>query len=166
MTAMQIVFAVSVLGGAVGGMGMGGGTLLIPLLTVAAGIEQHLAQAINLIAFLPMSAVALAIHRKNGYVDIRGGLPVTVLALAGAVGGSFAAGYSRGYVLRACYGAFLIALGCVQLFVAVRNFVKSRKQKARADEKTGRGLGCTEKVRGEAPKADLRVENGAKRRSE
>ena len=32
-----------VAGGVIGGMGMGGGTLLIPLLTVLCGLSQHYA---------------------------------------------------------------------------------------------------------------------------
>ena len=54
------------LGGVLGGMGMGGGTVLIPLLTVFLNVGQKTAQAINLIAFSPMAAVALFVHFKNG----------------------------------------------------------------------------------------------------
>lgn len=132
MTAEQIIVAVSALGGVIGGMGMGGGTLLIPLLTLAAGLEQHLAQSINLIAFIPMSIVALAIHKKNGYVELKSSLPVICFATLGAVGGSFAARYSGGYVLKACYGAFLIALGVFQLGKVIFNVVKNNKQKRSA----------------------------------
>lgn len=56
MTILLIVFGF--LGGILGGMGMGGGTLLIPLLSFL-DIPQRTIQAINLIGFLPMSAVAL-----------------------------------------------------------------------------------------------------------
>lgn len=132
MTAQHIIIAVSAIGGVIGGMGMGGGTLLIPLLTFAAGLEQHLAQAINLMAFVPMSVVALLIHRKNGYVDIKRSLPISFAALAGAVGGSFLARYAGGYELRACYGVFLIILGCFQLFKVVRAVIRKKKaEKAR-----------------------------------
>ena len=57
-------------GGMLGGMGMGGGTVLIPLLTILLGVPQHAAQAINLISFLPMAGVALIIHFKNGLVEL------------------------------------------------------------------------------------------------
>ena len=43
------------IGGLVGGMGMGGGTLLIPILTLLAGFKQLEAQGINLISFIPIS---------------------------------------------------------------------------------------------------------------
>lgn len=127
MTANQIIIAVSALGGVIGGMGMGGGTLLIPLLTLCAGLEQHLAQAINLMAFIPMSIIALAIHKKNGYVCFKHAAPVSAIALVGAVGGSFAARYAGGYELKACFGAFLIALGIVQAVKIIKTAVKKHK---------------------------------------
>ncbi len=130
MTAQHIIIIVSALGGVIGGMGMGGGTLLIPLLTLSAGIEQHLAQAINLIAFVPMSVVALIIHKKNGYVEIKKSIPITLVALGGAVAGSFAARYAEGYALRASFGVFLIALGIVQAVKAIVAAVKAHREKS------------------------------------
>ena len=58
------------IGGIIGGMGMGGGTLLIPLLTIFLGISQKLAQAYNLISFLIMAifvnaALALKSQEKS-----------------------------------------------------------------------------------------------------
>ena len=58
--------------GMLGGMGMGGGTVLIPALTVFLGVEQHVAQATNLIAFLPMAAFTLKIHKENGLLKTEG----------------------------------------------------------------------------------------------
>ena len=52
-------------GGIVGGMGMGGGTLLIPIMTLFLGIDQHLSQAINLLVFIPTGILAVIIHAKN-----------------------------------------------------------------------------------------------------
>ena len=58
-----------IVGGIIGGMGMGGGTLLIPILTIMLDIPQKTAQAINLVSFIPMAAVTLVIHVKNKLVD-------------------------------------------------------------------------------------------------
>lgn len=139
MTPQHVIIIVSALGGIIGGMGMGGGTLLIPLLTIAAGLEQHLAQAINLMAFVPMSLVALAVHKKNGYVNVKPALPVAGLAIIGAIGGSFLSSYAGGYVLRASFGAFLIALGLWQLFCSIKQIVNKIKQKKVADNENTRG---------------------------
>lgn len=46
-------------------MGMGGGTLLIPALTLLMGIPQRQAQGVNMLSFLPAAAVALYIHKKR-----------------------------------------------------------------------------------------------------
>ncbi len=132
MTAQHVIIIVSALGGLIGGMGMGGGTLLIPLLTLCAGLEQHLAQAINLIAFIPMSLIAIFIHKKNGYISIKTAVPIALIALVGAVGASFAAKYTGGYELRASFGAFLIALGIYQAVKAIVEKVKSVKSKKNA----------------------------------
>ena len=67
----MIVWSVvaGVVGGIVAGMGMGGGTLIIPILTIFLNFNQIDAQGINLIAFLPMSLVAIIINAKNHLVD-------------------------------------------------------------------------------------------------
>ena len=56
--------------GIFGGMGMGGGTILIPILTIFFSLDQRLSQGINLISFLVMSLVALIIHYKNGFLSL------------------------------------------------------------------------------------------------
>lgn len=140
MTAQHIIIIASVLGGVIGGMGMGGGTLLIPLLTLCAGLEQHLAQSINLIAFIPMSVVALVIHKKNGYVCFKKSAPIACAALIGAVCGSLAAGYVGGYVLRSVFGAFLTVLGIIQTVKTVRSAVLEHREKNKQKERDASAL--------------------------
>ena len=79
---MILEILVGLLGGIVGGMGMGGGTLTIPLLTIFLNYEQLQAQGINLIAFLPMAVIALIIHFKNKIVDFK---KAWLLALVGCL---------------------------------------------------------------------------------
>ena len=86
-------------GGVLGGMGMGGGTLLIPLLTAVCGVKQTAAQGVNLLCFLPMSAVALAVHAKSGLLKKR------VLRFNGAGASVFGAVFGCGGV-PARIGAF------------------------------------------------------------
>lgn len=102
--------------GLLGGMGMGGGTIMIPALTIFAGVEQHVAQAANLIAFLPMAAVSLSVHKKGGLV--RGGELgfIIVPALAASVLGGVAASFLPGEILKKFFGVFLIILAVKGLF--------------------------------------------------
>ena len=53
------------------GIGMGGGTILILLLTTISGIEQHIAQATNLIYFIPTAISAIIANYKNKIIDFK-----------------------------------------------------------------------------------------------
>lgn len=102
--------------GALGGMGMGGGTILIPVLTIFFDVEQKRAQAINLVAFIPMAIASLIVHVKNKRVETKGILwiiiPATVLSLAG----SMVAQAINGEILKRIFGGFLLLLSVAQFF--------------------------------------------------
>ena len=101
-------------GGVLGGMGMGGGTALIPLLTIFCGVEQSAAQGINLLAFLPMAGIALGIHAKNGLLAKDGLLPLILPALVFSVLGSLLAAYLPAGALKKGFGVFLVILSFLQ----------------------------------------------------
>lgn len=113
-----IYLAAGFLSGLIGGMGMGGGTVMIPVLTIFCGVPQHLAQAANLISFLPMSALSLAVHKKQGLVRAQGLVWLILPAAATAVLGGLAALMLPAEFLHKLFGAFLIVLalkGALQL---------------------------------------------------
>ena len=56
---------IGLLSGIISGMGIGGGTLLIPALTVFMKHSQIDAQMINLIYFIPTALFAVIFHLKN-----------------------------------------------------------------------------------------------------
>ncbi len=115
-------------GGVLGGMGMGGGTVLIPILTIFCGVPQHMAQSVNLLTFLPMSALSLRVHAQNGLLDTKGALwmmvPATVLSALGAV---FVQGVASG-ALRVGFGIFLCLLSLYQ-FYGGRKSLLAQKEK-------------------------------------
>ncbi len=115
-----VYFLCGLAGGVLGGMGMGGGTLLIPLLTAAAGVGQAAAQGVNLLSFLPMSAIALSVHAKNGLLRRADLLFLCVPALLVSVLFSFAATRLPALLLRRGFGLFLIVLAAVRLFDVLR----------------------------------------------
>lgn len=118
------------IGGLLGGMGMGGGTLLIPLLTIFIGIEQQIAQGINLISFIPMAGIALIIHTKNKLVNYKIGLPIMLSGVLSSVGGALLANVTNSQQLRVYFGVFLIVLGIMQiasLFLFPKSLNKSKK---------------------------------------
>lgn len=114
------------LAGIVGGMGMGGGTVLVPLLTFL-DMSQKTIQAINLVSFLPMCCVALVFHAKNKLVQTRHVWWLIIPALVFAVVGALVADVADNKVLRVCFAVFLIAVGIWQLIVAIKFVVRRNK---------------------------------------
>ena len=74
-----------IFGGVVAGMGMGGGTLLIPILTLLLDVEQKISQSINLVVFIPTAIVALIIHYKNKLVETKIGLLIVATGVVSSV---------------------------------------------------------------------------------
>lgn len=118
--------------GVVGGMGMGGGTLLIPILSIFLGFAQKDAQGINLLVFIPMSIVALVVHIKNKLVDFRVGIPIVLIGVVFSVVGSMIANKLSNNNLRTYFGVFLLLVGVFQF---VQTFINSRKNKGDNDAK-------------------------------
>ena len=68
--------------------GVGGGTLLLLVMTLLLDVDQRTAQGINLLFFLPAAASALFVHRKNGYLDrpiLHAAIPTAAVAALGIV---------------------------------------------------------------------------------
>lgn len=102
--------------GILSGFGVGGGTLLLVYMTVFAGLEQKLAQGINLLYFLPAAALALPSHIKNGYIEKSALLPAISAGLICAALGAWAATGLDSGLLRKLFGAFLLIIGIRELF--------------------------------------------------
>jgi hypothetical protein len=90
---------------------VGGGTLLLLVMTLFLGVDQRTAQGVNLLFFLPTAASALYCHAKGGYLDkptLKAAVPAAVLA---ALAGSWAATAIDVDLLRKPFGAYLLLSG-------------------------------------------------------
>ena len=108
------------LAGIFGGLGMGGGTLLIPLLTIFLGFEQKLCQGINLVAFLVMALFSLIIHYKHGYIQTKGILYIILSGVVFSILGAFIAVNVSSKLLRIAFGAFLCVLSVIETIKAIK----------------------------------------------
>ena len=114
--------------GIVAGMGMGGGTLLIPILTIFFNFKQQMAQGINLLAFLPCAIVSLIIHCKNKLVNFRIGVPIICSGVIASVGGSVLAMKLNNVILKKLFGVFLLVVGIFQLDLVLLAIVNKKKK--------------------------------------
>ncbi len=108
------------LAGIFGGLGMGGGTILIPLLTIFLGLDQKLSQGINLVSFLVMALFALIVHYKNGYIKTKGVIYIVLSGVVFSALGSFLAGILPTEILRTAFGVFLCLLSIIQLIKVIK----------------------------------------------
>lgn len=113
---MMWVALVGFCAGIISGMGIGGGTILIPALLFLTDITQQQAQGINLIYFIPTAITALITHQKKGNLDWKTAKPLAVLGLAGAAAGAFLAVSLESEILRRIFGGFLFLMGLSEMF--------------------------------------------------
>lgn len=112
----MIVVLIGLAAGIISGMGIGGGAILIPALVIFVKPEQHIAQSVNLLFFIPTAIVALAIHIRNKNVNFRMGIPIVISGLGGAVLGSKLALSINGVTLKHIFGVFLLLMGVYEIF--------------------------------------------------
>jgi hypothetical protein len=67
----MLLSLIGFLSGIVSGMGIGGGAILIPALVIFVNPEQHIAQSVNLLFFIPTALMALVIHIRNKRIDLK-----------------------------------------------------------------------------------------------
>lgn len=115
--------------GIIGGMGMGGGTLLIPILTIFLSFAQKNAQSINLLVFIPMSIVALIIHIKNKLVDFKVGVPIVLIGIFFSILGSILASSLSNELLRKFFAIFLLLVGVNQAIQTILSYKKNKEIK-------------------------------------
>ena len=102
--------------GIISGMGIGGGTILIPALSMFSDVNQHIAQGVNLLFFIPTAVVALFVHKKNGNLEVKTAIPLMLWGLIGASAGSFLAISLKAEVLKRFFGIFLFIMGGYEIF--------------------------------------------------
>ena len=104
------------LSGMIGAMGLGGGGVLIIYLTLFLGMEQGIAQGVNLIFFIPSAVIALIIYSRKKMIAWKAAIPAAVLGVAGAWLGTYLSSLIDGYWLSKLFGGLLLIMGVMQLF--------------------------------------------------
>ena len=119
--------AIGIVAGIVSGTGMGGGTILIFLLTFMLGIEQHIAQATNLIFFIPTAIVAIIVNLKNKNIDMKLAIFVSVFGILGAIMGANISIHIDVGILKKCFGAFLALITINEIYSIFKLYTRQYK---------------------------------------
>ncbi len=111
----MLEFVAGSISGVLSSMGMGGGSILVMLLSGVLGVAQQKAQGINLIYFLPVASLSVWRLRKDGILEtktalliVAGGLPIAILFC-------FLALRTNGELLRKMFGMTVFLYGIYSL---------------------------------------------------
>jgi len=108
---LAVLSGIGAVGGFAGGLvGLGGGFVVIPLLTSVARFSQHGAHAASLCAVAATSVGASASFASSGKVDLPSALTLTVGAAGCVTAGAALSARLNPVVLRRSLGAFMLVV--------------------------------------------------------
>ena len=112
--------------GIVSGTGMGGGTILILCLSIFLGINQKIAQATNLIFFIPTSIAAIYVNIKKKKIDFKVAKIIILFGIIGAILGAVIAKSMDTRLLRKLFGIFLAFIAIHEIYVIFKMYKKEK----------------------------------------
>jgi len=116
-----VLFTGLAAGVASGLFGIGGGTIMVPILGLLLGFTQHRAQGTSLVALIPPTGLlAVLAYGKAGYVDWRTGLLLVPGVFLGGIAGGNLAKRIPSVAMRKIFAALMFVLGVYQIYSSVR----------------------------------------------
>ena len=120
-----LLAVVSVAAGLLGSLtGLGGGVVLIPVLTLLFKVDIHYAIGTSLISVIATSSGAAAAYVKEGISNIRLGMFLELATTIGAISGAFLAAYLSTSLIAVIFGIILILSALVSLWKHQDHIVK------------------------------------------
>jgi hypothetical protein len=105
-----IVWGGSLVAGFLGALtGLGGGVVIVPLLTLGLGVDIRYAIGASLVSVIATSSGAASAYVKEGFTNIRIGMFLEVATSFGAIGGAMLAGHISTSALAIVFGIVLLS---------------------------------------------------------
>lgn len=118
---------IGVISGIISGTGMGGGTILILALSLFMGVQQHTAQATNIVFFIPTSIIAIIVSIKQKMIDIKLGTVIVITGVIGAIIGAKIAQKVTDQNLKKYFGIFLGIIALYEIYSFIKKYILKRK---------------------------------------
>lgn len=127
---MELII-IGMFSGIFSGIGMGGGTILIFLLTTFYGMEQHIAQATNMIYFIPTAVTAIIINYRNKNIDKKLTQYISIFGIIGAIMGAIISVNIQVQKLKKLFGIFLLIIAIHEIYTLFKQYkqFKNRNNK-------------------------------------
>ena len=111
-----------IISGIISGTGMGGGTILILVLSIFLGIDQHIAQATNLVFFIPTAIAAIVVSIKSRLIEWKTGITIAITGVIGAVIGANISTKLNVRTLKHCFGIFLAIIAIYEMWSIYKEY--------------------------------------------
>lgn len=105
---------------------MGGGTILILLLSLFVGLDQHVAQATNLVFFIPTAIASIAINLKNKNIVWKEAIPIVVAGVIGAAISATISSQMDVTILKKLFGTFLLIIALYEIYSWYKRYIKTK----------------------------------------
>lgn len=122
----EIIFGI--VSGAVAALGMGGGTILILLLSLFSKMNQHLVQGTNLLFFIPTSLIAIYMNFKNKTIDYKISKIIICSGIIGAIVGSISSLKIDSNSLKKYFGIFLLIISIFEIYSFFTQYKLDKKE--------------------------------------
>jgi len=113
---LLLIFFVSIAAGVFGSIvGLGGGVVIIPVLTILFGVDIHFAIGASIVAIIGTSSGAASTYVKDKVTNLRVGMFLELASTSGAIIGAAVAAYTASAFLKLVFGAILLVTVIPQL---------------------------------------------------
>ncbi len=113
--ALNVLLGVLV-GTVAGFVGIGGGTILVPILVLGQNIDQHTAQGISLLMIIPVGVVGVVSYAQRGRIVVPGFPALLAGGAIGALMGALLAHRTKAPTLTRLFAILLLATAAQMIF--------------------------------------------------
>src|SRR3569623_1613253 len=104
-----VVWAISAVAGFLGSLtGLGGGVVVVPVLTLALGVDLKYAVGSSLVSVIATSSGSAAAYVREGYSIVRSGMFLEIATTMGALVGAQLAAHISTHVIAVIFGLVLL----------------------------------------------------------
>lgn len=114
---------------------MGGGTILILLLSIFMEVDQHIAQATNLVFFIPTAVSSIIIGLKDKNVQGKLAIPIVLAGIVGAAISSSISTHINVQILRKLFGIFLLVIASYEIVSWYKMYIKEKNSHTKKENK-------------------------------
>ncbi len=122
----MIKIFIGMLAGFFTALGLGGGSVLILLLTIFLKMDLHLAQSCNLIFFIFSALISIFINLKHKNINFKNSKFIILFGILGAFVGAKISKNLNSKILQKVFACFLIVIAFSELYSYYKLYIKNK----------------------------------------